>query len=72
VELAAFVLKIVFASESEVILGVLRLIDLCTGNLIVIVIFSGFQVDPPKSGKILVTQRTGREMVRAFSRPYTT
>jgi uncharacterized protein (TIGR00645 family) len=44
VELAAFVLKIAFASESEVILGVLRLIDLCfTGNLIVIVIFSGFE-----------------------------
>jgi uncharacterized protein (TIGR00645 family) len=44
VQLVAFVLKVPFASESEVILGVLSLIDLCfTGNLIVIVIFSGFE-----------------------------
>jgi uncharacterized protein (TIGR00645 family) len=44
VQLAAFVLKIPFAAESDVILGVLSLIDLAfTGNLIVIVIFSGFE-----------------------------
>ena len=37
-------LKIPFATESDVILGVLGLIDLSfTGNLIVIVIFSGFE-----------------------------
>jgi uncharacterized protein (TIGR00645 family) len=44
VQLAEFVLKIHLASESEVILGVLGLIDLVfTGNLVVIVIFSGFE-----------------------------
>jgi uncharacterized protein (TIGR00645 family) len=44
VELGAFVLKIRVASESDVILGVLGLIDLAfTGNLIVIVVFSGFE-----------------------------
>jgi uncharacterized protein (TIGR00645 family) len=44
VQLAEFVIKIPFAKESDVILGVLSLIDLCfTGNLIVIVIFSGFE-----------------------------
>jgi uncharacterized protein (TIGR00645 family) len=43
-QLAEFVVKIPFAKESDVILGVLGLIDLCfTGNLIVIVIFSGFE-----------------------------
>ena len=43
-QLAEFVLKIPFATESDVILGVLGLIDLSfTGNLIVIVIFSGFE-----------------------------
>lgn len=44
VELAAFIIKIPFATESEVVLGVLSLIDLSfTGNLIIIVIFSGFE-----------------------------
>ena len=44
VQLGAFVLKIPYATESEVILGVLSPIDLAfTGNLIVIVIFSGFE-----------------------------
>jgi uncharacterized protein (TIGR00645 family) len=44
VQLSAFVLEIRVASESDVILGVLSLIDLAfTGNLIVIVIFSGFE-----------------------------
>jgi uncharacterized protein (TIGR00645 family) len=44
VQLAEFVIKVPFAKESDVILGVLSLIDLCfTGNLIVIVIFSGFE-----------------------------
>ena len=43
-QLFAFVLKVPFASEADVILGVLGLIDLAfTGNLIVIVIFSGFE-----------------------------
>jgi uncharacterized protein (TIGR00645 family) len=43
-ELAEFVLKIARAGESDVILGVLGLIDLTfTGNLIVIVIFSGYE-----------------------------
>jgi len=43
-QLLAFVLKVPFATESDVILGVLGLIDLAfTGNLIVIVIFSGFE-----------------------------
>ena len=43
-QLAAFVIKVPFAKESDVILGVLGLIDLSfTGNLIVIVIFSGFE-----------------------------
>ena len=43
-QLAAFVLKVPFATESDVILGVLGLIDLAfTGNLVVIVIFSGFE-----------------------------
>ena len=44
VQLGAFVVRIPFATESEVILGVLGLIDLTfTGNLIIIVIFSGFE-----------------------------
>ena len=44
VQLGAFVISIPFATESEVILGVLGLIDLTfTGNLIIIVIFSGFE-----------------------------
>ncbi len=44
VQLGEFVLKIPHATESDVILGVLGLIDLSfTGNLIVIVIFSGFE-----------------------------
>jgi uncharacterized protein (TIGR00645 family) len=43
-ELFAFVLKIHVASESDVILGVLGLIDLTfTGNLVLIVIFSGYE-----------------------------
>jgi uncharacterized protein (TIGR00645 family) len=43
-QLGAFVVKIPFATEAEVILGVLGLIDLAfTGNLVVIVIFSGFE-----------------------------
>jgi uncharacterized protein (TIGR00645 family) len=44
VQLAHFVVKVPVASESDVILGVLGLIDIAfTGNLIVIVIFSGFE-----------------------------
>jgi uncharacterized protein (TIGR00645 family) len=44
VQLGAFVVKVPVAVESEVILGVLSLIDLAfTGNLIIIVIFSGFE-----------------------------
>jgi uncharacterized protein (TIGR00645 family) len=44
VELAHFVVKVPFAKESDVILGVLSLIDLSfTANLVVIVIFSGFE-----------------------------
>jgi uncharacterized protein (TIGR00645 family) len=44
VQLAEFVIKVPFMKESDVILGVLGLIDLSfTGNLIVIVIFSGFE-----------------------------
>src|SRR5262245_7828971 len=44
VELVAFIVKVPFAKESDVILGVLSLIDLTfTGNLVVIVIFSGFE-----------------------------
>jgi uncharacterized protein (TIGR00645 family) len=43
-QLFAFMLKVPFASESDVILGVLSLIDLAfTGNLVVIVIFSGYE-----------------------------
>ena len=43
-ELFAFVHKIHLASESDVILGVLGLIDLTfTGNLVLIVIFSGYE-----------------------------
>jgi uncharacterized protein (TIGR00645 family) len=43
-QLVAFVIKIPFATESDVILAVLGLIDLAfTGNLIIIVIFSGFE-----------------------------
>jgi uncharacterized protein (TIGR00645 family) len=43
-QLFAFVLKVPFATESDVILGVLGLIDLAfTGNLVVIVIFSGYE-----------------------------
>ena len=44
VQLATFVLKIHIASESDVILGVLALIDLVlVGNLVLIVIFSGYE-----------------------------
>jgi uncharacterized protein (TIGR00645 family) len=44
IQLAEFVIKIPFAKEADVILGVLGLIDLTfTGNLIVIVIFSGYE-----------------------------
>ena len=44
IELAVFILKIHVAAESEVILGVLALIDLVlVGNLILIVIFSGYE-----------------------------
>jgi uncharacterized protein (TIGR00645 family) len=43
-ELAQFALTITTASEADVILGVLALIDLSlTGNLVVIVIFSGYE-----------------------------
>lgn len=43
-QLVELVIKIPFATESDVILGVLGLIDLSfTGNLIIIVIFSGFE-----------------------------
>jgi len=43
-ELAHFMITAVTASESDVILGVLALIDLTlTGSLIVIVIFSGYE-----------------------------
>src|SRR5262245_39240765 len=43
-ELFHFVLKIPTAKESDVILGVLSLIDLAfTGNLLLIVIFSGYE-----------------------------
>src|SRR5262249_34036294 len=43
-ELFTFVLKIPTAKESDVILGTLSLIDLAfTGNLVVIVIFSGYE-----------------------------
>ena len=42
-ELFGFVMKIPIAKDSDVILGVLALIDLAfTGNLILIVIFSGY------------------------------
>ncbi len=44
VQLFMFVVKIHIASESEVILGVLALIDLVlVGNLVLIVIFSGYE-----------------------------
>lgn len=44
VQLAAFVTKIHIAEESDVILGVLGLVDLVlVGNLILIVIFSGYE-----------------------------
>lgn len=43
-ETGHFVLRAITASESEVILGVLALVDLTlTGSLIVIVIFSGYE-----------------------------
>ena len=43
-DLFGFVLKIHGASESDVILGVLSLIDLTfTGNLVLIVVFSGYE-----------------------------
>jgi uncharacterized protein (TIGR00645 family) len=43
-QLYAFIVEILGASESDVILGVLGLIDLTfTGNLILIVIFSGYE-----------------------------
>src|ERR1700741_5606343 len=43
-ELLHFVMRIPVATESEVILGVLSLIDLTfTANLILIVIFSGYE-----------------------------
>jgi uncharacterized protein (TIGR00645 family) len=44
VQLAGFIVKIHIASESEVILGVLSLVDLVlVGNLLLIVIFSGYE-----------------------------
>lgn len=44
VELLHFIQKITHATESDVILGVLSLVDLAfTGNLVVIVIFSGYE-----------------------------
>jgi uncharacterized protein (TIGR00645 family) len=44
VQLIAFVFKIHIASESDVILGVLGLVDLVlVGNLVIIVIFSGYE-----------------------------
>ena len=44
IQLAEFVIKIPFAKEADVILGVLGLIDLTfTGNVIVLVIFSGYE-----------------------------
>src|SRR4029434_8869661 len=43
-QLFAFVLKIPSAKEADVILGTLGLIDLAfTGNLVVIVVFSGYE-----------------------------
>jgi uncharacterized protein (TIGR00645 family) len=43
-ELVTFVIKIPSAKDSDVILGVLGLIDLAfTGNLVLIVIFSGYE-----------------------------
>jgi uncharacterized protein (TIGR00645 family) len=43
-QLFGFVIKIHMATESDVILGVLGLIDLAfTGNLVLIVIFSGYE-----------------------------
>ena len=43
-QLFAFVVKMHVASESDVILGVLTLVDLTfTGNLVLIVIFSGYE-----------------------------
>jgi uncharacterized protein (TIGR00645 family) len=43
-ELGHLVVKVPYAKESDVILGVLSLIDISfTGNLVVIVIFSGFE-----------------------------
>ena len=43
-ELVAFILKIHAAEEADVILGVLSLIDITfTGNLVIIVIFSGYE-----------------------------
>jgi uncharacterized protein (TIGR00645 family) len=43
-QLLGFLLKIHVASESDVILGLLSLIDLAfTGNLVLIVIFSGYE-----------------------------
>jgi uncharacterized protein (TIGR00645 family) len=43
-QLAGFVVKIHLASESEVILGLLSLVDLVlVGNLLLIVIFSGYE-----------------------------
>lgn len=39
-----FVLHVPFAKESDIILGVLSLIDVClTGNLVLIVVFSGYE-----------------------------
>jgi uncharacterized protein (TIGR00645 family) len=43
-QLGGFVLKVYAATESDVILGVLSLVDLAfTGNLVLIVIFSGYE-----------------------------
>jgi uncharacterized protein (TIGR00645 family) len=43
-QLAGFIVKIHLASESDVILGVLSLVDLVlVGNLLLIVIFSGYE-----------------------------
>jgi uncharacterized protein (TIGR00645 family) len=39
-----FILHVPYAKESDIILGVLSLIDVClTGNLILIVVFSGYE-----------------------------
>src|SRR4051794_8306341 len=55
-ELFNFVLKVPTANESDVILGTLSLIDLAfTGNLVVIVIFSGYEnfVSKIETGQVI-------------------